>query len=117
MRIFFKSIFIIFKKDMEMVRFVVNCLKIYYPGLINYMLVFQMPFIFNGKYFKFEDINYYFLTNLLKYYLYLSCLEDYKKLGNYEKKIHHFILKQIIINIFLKFYLAATRSGAINKIC
>lgn len=35
--------------DMEMIKFVVNCLKTYYPGLIDYMIIFQMPFIFNGK--------------------------------------------------------------------
>jgi hypothetical protein len=35
--------------DMEMIRFVVNCLKTYYPGLIDYMIIYQMPFIFNGK--------------------------------------------------------------------
>lgn len=35
--------------DMEMIKFTITCLKVYYPGLIDYMLIFQMPFIFNGK--------------------------------------------------------------------
>ena len=56
--------------DMEMTKFLVTCLKTYYPGLIgkfqlnsssnvdvfnliylylDYILVYQMPFIFNGK--------------------------------------------------------------------
>lgn len=36
---------------MEMIKFVVNCLKTYYPGLIDYMIIYQMPFIFNGELF------------------------------------------------------------------
>lgn len=57
--------------DMDFIKFVVNCLKTYYPGLIgktnfdclflnspmsepflfstDYMVIFQMPFIFNGE--------------------------------------------------------------------
>lgn len=35
--------------DMDMIKFVVSCLKSYYPGLIDYMIIYQMPFIFNGK--------------------------------------------------------------------
>lgn len=34
--------------DMDMIKFVVTCLKTYYPGLIDYMIVYQMPFIFNA---------------------------------------------------------------------
>jgi len=34
--------------DMDFIKFVVNCLKTYYPGLIDYMVIFQMPFIFNA---------------------------------------------------------------------
>lgn len=34
--------------DMDMIKFVISCLKTYYPGLIDYMIIFQMPFIFNG---------------------------------------------------------------------
>ncbi|RNA36023.1 Motile sperm domain-containing 2 [Brachionus plicatilis] len=34
--------------DMDLIKFIVNCLKTYYPGLIDYMIVFQMPFIFNA---------------------------------------------------------------------
>ena len=34
--------------DMKMIEFVVNCLKTYYAGLIDYMILYQMPFIFNA---------------------------------------------------------------------
>lgn len=34
--------------DMDMIQFVVNCLKSYYPGLIEYLVIYQMPFIFNA---------------------------------------------------------------------
>ena len=32
-----------------MTKFVMNCLKTYYAGLIEYLIVFDMPFLFNGK--------------------------------------------------------------------
>jgi hypothetical protein len=54
--------------DMEMIKFTITCLKVYYPGLIDYMLIFQMPFIFNGK----ELQNSF---NFLIFFI-LSCLED-----------------------------------------
>ena len=38
----------IFSKDMEMIKFVVTCLKTYYPSLIDYMIIYQMPFVFNA---------------------------------------------------------------------
>lgn len=34
--------------DMDMIKFVVTCLKTYYPCLIDYMIIYQMPFIFNA---------------------------------------------------------------------
>lgn len=34
--------------DMEMIKFVVTCLKTYYPCLIEYMIIYQMPFVFNA---------------------------------------------------------------------
>lgn len=34
--------------DMDMIKFVVTCLKTYYPSLIDYMIIYQMPFIFNA---------------------------------------------------------------------
>jgi len=34
--------------DMDMIKFVVTCLKTYYPGLIDYMIIYQMPFVFNA---------------------------------------------------------------------
>jgi hypothetical protein len=34
--------------DMEMIKFIISCLKVNYPGLIDYMLIFQMPFLFNA---------------------------------------------------------------------
>lgn len=34
--------------DMDMIKFVVTCLKTYYPSLIDYMIIYQMPFVFNA---------------------------------------------------------------------
>ena len=43
--------------DMDMIKFTITCLKVYYPGLIDYMLIFQMPFIFNGKLKNFKIVS------------------------------------------------------------
>lgn len=34
--------------DMDMIKFVITCLKTYYPSLIDYMIIYQMPFVFNA---------------------------------------------------------------------
>jgi hypothetical protein len=35
--------------DMELVRFVINCFKIYFPDLLQWMLVFNMPWVLQGE--------------------------------------------------------------------
>lgn len=35
--------------DMELVRFVVNCFKIYFPDLLQWLLVYNMPWVLQGK--------------------------------------------------------------------
>ena len=32
-----------------MTKFVLNCLQTYYAGLIEYIIIYDMPFLFNGK--------------------------------------------------------------------
>ncbi|XP_033743770.1 motile sperm domain-containing protein 2-like isoform X2 [Pecten maximus] len=34
--------------DMELIKFVITCFKIYYPTLLGYMLIFEMPWLFNA---------------------------------------------------------------------
>ena len=34
--------------DMEMVRFFVNCFKIYFPDAIQWLLVYNMPWVLQG---------------------------------------------------------------------
>lgn len=34
--------------DLEMSKFVLSCLKVYYVGLVEYILIFDMPFIFQA---------------------------------------------------------------------
>lgn len=36
--------------DMELVRFIVNCFKIYFPDLLEWLLVLNMPWILQGVY-------------------------------------------------------------------
>ena len=35
--------------DMEFIQFIINCFKDYYPWMLNYILVFEMPWVLNGK--------------------------------------------------------------------
>ena len=35
--------------DMELVRFVVNCFKIYFPDLLQWLLVYNMPWVLQGQ--------------------------------------------------------------------
>lgn len=35
--------------DMELVRFIVNCFKIYFPDLLEWLLVYNMPWILQGE--------------------------------------------------------------------
>lgn len=35
--------------DMTMTRSLIGILKSYYPNSINYLLIFEMPWVFNGK--------------------------------------------------------------------
>ncbi len=37
------------KKDLDMTKFVLECLRLYYSGLIEYVIVYDMPFLFNGN--------------------------------------------------------------------
>ncbi len=35
--------------DMDLIRFIVNAFKIYYPNLLSWMLIFNMPWILQGQ--------------------------------------------------------------------
>ena len=35
--------------DMEFVQFLIGCMKEYYPDPLNYILVYDMPWVLNGK--------------------------------------------------------------------
>lgn len=34
--------------DMEFIKFIISCFKIYYPVLLSYMLMYEMPWLFNA---------------------------------------------------------------------
>ncbi|XP_069131475.1 motile sperm domain-containing protein 2-like isoform X2 [Argopecten irradians] len=34
--------------DMELIKFLITCFKIYYPTFLGYMLIFEMPWLFNA---------------------------------------------------------------------
>ena len=35
--------------DMEFIQFIIGVFKDYYPNMLNYILVFEMPWVLNGK--------------------------------------------------------------------
>jgi len=35
--------------DMDLVRFIMNCFKTYYPNLLEWMLIFNMPWVLQGR--------------------------------------------------------------------
>ena len=44
---------------MEFVQFIIGTLKDFYPDPLNYILVFEMPWVLNGKFhFTFKDFFY-----------------------------------------------------------
>ena len=36
--------------DMDLMRFIVNCFKIYFPDLLGMLLVFNMPWVLRGEF-------------------------------------------------------------------
>lgn len=35
--------------DMEFTNYLINLLKMYYPAFLNYIIIFEMPWVLNGK--------------------------------------------------------------------
>lgn len=35
--------------DMDFIKYLIGLFKMYYPDFLNYILVFEMPWILNGK--------------------------------------------------------------------
>ena len=35
--------------DMDLVRFIVNAFKIYYPNLLSWLLIYNMPWVLQGQ--------------------------------------------------------------------
>lgn len=36
--------------DMEFTKYLISLFKQYYPNFLNYILIFEMPWVLNGKY-------------------------------------------------------------------
>ncbi len=37
--------------DMELIQYMIQVFKDYYPWSLNYILVYEMPWVLNGKFF------------------------------------------------------------------
>lgn len=35
--------------DMEFTNYLINLLKMYYPAFLNYIIIYEMPWVLNGK--------------------------------------------------------------------
>lgn len=35
--------------DMEYTKYLINLCKMYYPNFLNYILIFEMPWVLNGE--------------------------------------------------------------------
>lgn len=55
--------------DMEYIKFLINLFKSYYPDFLNYILIFEMPWILNGK-----SVNCSFLIHSDLFVLFPNCL-------------------------------------------
>lgn len=40
--------------DMEFTNYLINLLKMYYPAFLNYIIIFEMPWVLNGKFLLFS---------------------------------------------------------------
>ena len=40
--------------DMELMRFIVSCFKLYFPDLLGFLLVYNMPWILQGYLLKYH---------------------------------------------------------------
>lgn len=54
--------------DMEYTRYLINLFKNYYPHFLNYILIFEMAWVLNGKYFYYIKKNEH-----LPYCIFLHC--------------------------------------------
>ena len=44
--------------DMELIRFIVTCFKLYFPDLLGFLLVYNMPWILQGYLVKYRRSPY-----------------------------------------------------------
>jgi len=50
--------------DMEFTNYLINLLKMYYPAFLNYIIIYEMPWVLNGKFLLFTFFIFY-LNNLV----------------------------------------------------
>lgn len=67
---------------MELIKYMIQVFKDYYPWSLNYILVYEMPWVLNGK-FNFLGGALVFSSGIIKskLLLWFSCLENYQILA------------------------------------
>lgn len=45
--------------DIEVIKYLISLFKEYYPYFLNYILIFEMPWILSGKYFQQTTTSFY----------------------------------------------------------
>lgn len=56
--------------DMEFTNYLINLLKTYYPAFLNYIIIYEMPWVLNGKF----RILHFYLNNVFKHIKFLQRL-------------------------------------------
>ena len=44
--------------DMEFIQYMINLFKLYYPWMLNYIIVLEMPWLLNGKNLNYKTVIY-----------------------------------------------------------
>ena len=71
--------------DLEYTKYLISLCKYYYPNFLNYILVFEMPWVLNGMYTfcnNYYIINCYFPHTYVLYlymFLHLLCIAMFEK--------------------------------------
>jgi hypothetical protein len=64
--------------DMEFTNYLINLLKMYYPAFLNYIIIYEMPWVLNGKFLLFIIFIFYLNNLVLQNWSYLAAFKIIK---------------------------------------
>lgn len=51
--------------DMEFTNYLINLLKLYYPAFLNYIIIYEMPWVLNGEFKLYTYKNISLITSFV----------------------------------------------------